>query len=98
MKRDRSEVTYSAQPVLLVGTDSEIEDIVQQEAKRIGLSSESYRHRLRDRGCITGTPEQCAQELRGYARAGVDYLIPVIVGDRLLWPLETIKDGLVPLL
>lgn len=98
MKRERSEVSYSAQPVLLVGTDSEIEDIVQQEAKKIGLSSESYRHRLRDRGCITGTPEQCAQELSGYTRAGVDYLIPVIVGDRLLWPLETIKDGLIPLL
>jgi len=43
MKRDRSEVTYSAQPVLLVGTDSRIEEIVQHEAKRIGLSSESYR-------------------------------------------------------
>ena len=98
MKRERSEVTYSAQPVLLAGTDSEIEEIVQHEAKRIGLSSDGYRHRLRDRGCITGTPEQCAQELRGYTRAGVDYLIPVIVGDSLLWPLETIKDGLIPLL
>jgi alkanesulfonate monooxygenase SsuD/methylene tetrahydromethanopterin reductase-like flavin-dependent oxidoreductase (luciferase family) len=98
MKRDRSEVTYSAQPVLLVGSDSEVEEIVQREAKRIGLSSEVYRHRLRDRGCIVGTPEQCAQELRGYARAGVDYLIPVIIGDSLLWPLETIKDQLIPLL
>jgi alkanesulfonate monooxygenase SsuD/methylene tetrahydromethanopterin reductase-like flavin-dependent oxidoreductase (luciferase family) len=98
MKRDRSEVTYSAQPVLLVGSDSEVEEIVQHEAKRIGLSPEVYRHRLRDRSCIVGTPEQCAQELRGYARAGVDYLIPVIIGDSLLWPLETIKDQLVPLL
>ena len=98
MKRDRGEVTYSAQPLLLVGTDSEIEEIVQHEAKRVGLSAEGYRHRLRHGGCIIGTPEQCAQELRGYTRAGVDYLIPMIIGDSLLWPLETIKDGLIPLL
>jgi alkanesulfonate monooxygenase SsuD/methylene tetrahydromethanopterin reductase-like flavin-dependent oxidoreductase (luciferase family) len=98
MKRDRGEVTYSAQPNLLVGTDSEIEEIVQHEAKRIGLSPEGYRHRLRDRGCLIGTPEHCAHELRGYTRAGVDYLIPMIIGDSLLWPLETIKDELIPLL
>jgi alkanesulfonate monooxygenase SsuD/methylene tetrahydromethanopterin reductase-like flavin-dependent oxidoreductase (luciferase family) len=46
MRRERSDVTYSAQPVLLVGTDSEIEDIVQQEAKRSGLSSQDYLKRL----------------------------------------------------
>jgi alkanesulfonate monooxygenase SsuD/methylene tetrahydromethanopterin reductase-like flavin-dependent oxidoreductase (luciferase family) len=98
MKRDRSEVTYSAQPVLLVGTDSEIEEIVQREAKRIGMSPQDYRNRLRDKGCISGTPDQCAQGLRAYAHAGVDYLIPMIIGDRLLWPLETIRDRLIPLL
>jgi alkanesulfonate monooxygenase SsuD/methylene tetrahydromethanopterin reductase-like flavin-dependent oxidoreductase (luciferase family) len=98
MNRHRSEVTYSAQPVLLVGTDSEVEEIVKHEATKVGLSPEGYRHRLRGRSCIVGTPEHCAQELRGYARAGVDYLIPVIIGDSLLWPLETIKDELIPLL
>jgi alkanesulfonate monooxygenase SsuD/methylene tetrahydromethanopterin reductase-like flavin-dependent oxidoreductase (luciferase family) len=98
MKRDRSEVTYSAQPTLLVGTDSEIDEIVNQEAKKIGLSSQDYRNRLKDKRCIIGTPEQCAQGLQAYAQAGVDYLIPMIIGDRLLWPLETIKDRLIPLL
>jgi hypothetical protein len=45
-----------------------------------------------------GTPERCAQELRAYSDAGVDRLISMVVGDRLLWPLETIRDKLLPLL
>jgi len=98
MKRDRSKVTYSAQPLLLAGTDSEIEEIVQKEAKRMGMSPNDYRRKLREKGCIVGTYEHCAEELRAYARAGVEYLIPMIVGDRLLWPLETIKDRLIPLI
>jgi alkanesulfonate monooxygenase SsuD/methylene tetrahydromethanopterin reductase-like flavin-dependent oxidoreductase (luciferase family) len=98
MKRDRGEVTYSAQPLLLAGTDSEIEEIVQKEAKRMGMSPDGYRKKLREKGCVVGTPEHCAEELRAYARAGVEYLIPMIVGDRLLWPLETVKDRLIPLI
>jgi alkanesulfonate monooxygenase SsuD/methylene tetrahydromethanopterin reductase-like flavin-dependent oxidoreductase (luciferase family) len=98
MKRDRGDVTYSAQPTILVGTDSEIEDIVEDEAKRVGMSSRDYLDRLRDKRCIIGTPEHCAQELRVYASAGVDHLIPMIIGDRLLWPLENIRDRLLPLL
>lgn len=98
MKRDRREVTYSAQPLLLVGTDSEVEEIVQKEAKRMQISPNGYRTKLRQKRCVMGTPEHCAEELRAYARAGVECLIPMIVGDRLLWPLETIKDKLIPLL
>jgi alkanesulfonate monooxygenase SsuD/methylene tetrahydromethanopterin reductase-like flavin-dependent oxidoreductase (luciferase family) len=98
IKRERSEVTYSAQPTLLVGTNSEIEDIVEKEAKRVGMSSRDYTNKLRDKRCIIGTPEQCAQELRAYTKAGVEYLIPMIIGDRLLWPLENIRDRLIPLL
>ena len=97
-RRERREVTYSAQPVLLVGTDQEIEEIVRHEAKRSGLSSRDYLKRLREKSCIIGTPERCAQELRAYSDGGVDHLIPTIIGDRLLWPLETIRDRLLPLL
>jgi alkanesulfonate monooxygenase SsuD/methylene tetrahydromethanopterin reductase-like flavin-dependent oxidoreductase (luciferase family) len=98
MKRERSDVTYSAQPVLLVGSESEVDDIVQQESRRSGLSSRDFLKRLREKGCIIGTPEGCAQELRAYVDAGVDHLIPTIIGDRLLWPLETVRDRLLPLL
>jgi alkanesulfonate monooxygenase SsuD/methylene tetrahydromethanopterin reductase-like flavin-dependent oxidoreductase (luciferase family) len=97
MKRDRAEVTYSAQPLLLAGTDSEVEEIVQKEAKRMGMSANGYRKKLTEKGCVVGTPEHCAEALRAYARVGVEYLIPMIVGDRLLWPLETVKDRLIPL-
>jgi alkanesulfonate monooxygenase SsuD/methylene tetrahydromethanopterin reductase-like flavin-dependent oxidoreductase (luciferase family) len=98
MGRERSAVSYSAQPVLLVGSGSEVEEIVEQEAGRSGLSSHDYLERLKEKGCIMGTPERCAQELRAYSDAGVDRLIPMVVGDRLLWPLETIRDRLLPLL
>jgi alkanesulfonate monooxygenase SsuD/methylene tetrahydromethanopterin reductase-like flavin-dependent oxidoreductase (luciferase family) len=98
MKRDRGEVTYSAQPLLLAGTDSEVEEVVRKEAKTMGMSPDSYRKKLRRKGCIMGTPEHCAEELRAYVRSGVEYLIPMIVGDRLLWPLESFKDKLIPLI
>jgi alkanesulfonate monooxygenase SsuD/methylene tetrahydromethanopterin reductase-like flavin-dependent oxidoreductase (luciferase family) len=96
--RERSGVTYSAQPILLVGNESEIEKIVQNEAKRFGLPVQDYLNGLKEKGCIIGTAERCAQELKTYNNEGVDYLIPTIVGDTLLWPLETIKDKLLPLL
>jgi len=98
MGRERSEVTYSAQPILLVGNDSEIENIVQHEAKRFSLSDQDYLNELKEKECIIGTAERCAEELKAFKNAGVDYLIPTIIGDRLLWPLETIRDKLLPLL
>ncbi len=98
MGRERSGITYSAQPILLVGNDPEIESIVLQEAKRWGLSAQDYLNGLKEKGCIIGTAERCAEELKAFSNAGVDYLIPTIIGDRLLWPLENIKDKLLPLL
>ena len=98
MGRERRDVTYSAQPILLVGNDSEIEKIVEWEAKRSGLTTHDYRNELKQKGCIIGMAERCAEELKAYYDAGVEYLIPTIVGDRLLWPLETIRDKLLPLL
>jgi alkanesulfonate monooxygenase SsuD/methylene tetrahydromethanopterin reductase-like flavin-dependent oxidoreductase (luciferase family) len=62
------------------------------------MSSQAYLNKLRERRCIIGTPERCAEALRAYGDAGVEYLIPMIIGDRLLWPLETIRDTLIPLL
>jgi alkanesulfonate monooxygenase SsuD/methylene tetrahydromethanopterin reductase-like flavin-dependent oxidoreductase (luciferase family) len=96
--RERNDVTYSAQPIILVGNDSEIETIVQQEAKRFSLSVQDYMEGLKEKSCIIGTPEICAEELKSFKNVGVDYFIPTIVGDRLLWPLETIKDKLLPIL
>jgi alkanesulfonate monooxygenase SsuD/methylene tetrahydromethanopterin reductase-like flavin-dependent oxidoreductase (luciferase family) len=96
--RNRKTVTYSAQPFLLIGSDSEIDDIVGEEARASGLSPQDYLGRLRGKDCVIGTPELCAQRLRDYGDAGVDYLIPTIIGARLLWPLETIRDKLLPLL
>jgi len=98
LKRARSEVTYSAQPVVLVGTTSEVERIVEQEARRLSMSPKDYLERLKGRRCIIGTPEQCAEGLRAYADSGVEYLVPLIIGDRLIWPLETVRDKLLPLL
>ena len=98
MGRERSEVTYSSQTIILVGSDSEIEDIIQKEAKRMTLSPQDLRDKLKDAGCITGTAERCAESLRAYKDAGVDYLVSVIIGDRLLWPIETVRDRLLPLL
>ena len=98
MGRERSGVTYSAQPILLVGNDLEIEKLIQNEAKRFGLPVQDYLNGLKEKGCIIGTAERCAEELKAFHNVGVDYLIPTIVGDTLLWPLETIKDKLLPLL
>lgn len=96
--RKRDEVTYSAQPVLLVGSDLQIQEIVQHESKILGLTAQEYLGKLRARQCIMGTPERCAEELRAYLEAGLDYMVPMIIGDRLLWPLEIVRDSLLPLI
>jgi alkanesulfonate monooxygenase SsuD/methylene tetrahydromethanopterin reductase-like flavin-dependent oxidoreductase (luciferase family) len=96
--RKRSEVTYSAQPSLLVGNESEISRIIADESKRLQVSSQDYLNRLKERGCIIGSPEKCAEELESFTKVGIEYLIPLIIGDRHLWPLEIIKDRLIPLL
>jgi len=96
--RSRSEVTYSSQPNLLAGSESEIERIIDHEAKAAGLSPKEFTDGLKRDNCIVGTPEKCAQELRAYLDAGMEYLIPRIVGDRMLWPLEIFKDKVAPLL
>ena len=97
-RKKRSEVTYSAQPSLLVGNESEISRIVSDESKRLQVSSQDYLDRLKERGCIIGSPEKCAEELESFRKVGIEYLIPLIIGDRHLWPLEIIKDRLIPLL
>ncbi len=96
--RSRSEVTYSLQPYLMTGDESKMDKLLEDGAKKAGASPQDYAKRLKERGCIMGSPEECAQVLRGYADAGVDYFIPIIVGDRLLWPIDIVKDKLMPLL
>ncbi|MDA4123012.1 MAG: LLM class flavin-dependent oxidoreductase, partial [Thaumarchaeota archaeon] len=96
--RGREEVAYSAQPELLIGNDSEVEEVLKHEGERFGLTPQECLKKLKEEGCIIGTPELCAQELRAYLDAGIEYLIPRIIGDTLLWPLETVSDKLLPLL
>jgi alkanesulfonate monooxygenase SsuD/methylene tetrahydromethanopterin reductase-like flavin-dependent oxidoreductase (luciferase family) len=98
MGRGRDEVTYSVQPALLVGSEKEVGEIAQHEGKRSGLSPQDCLKKLKEDGCIIGTPEHCAQELMAFSDVGVDYLIPRIMGDKLLWPLETIRDRILPLI
>ncbi len=92
--RERSKVTYSLQAYLLTGNESQIKQLIEDGAKKTRTSPEEYAKRLKDRGCIMGPPETCAEILKGYIDAGIDYVLPIVVGDRLLWPLEVVRDRL----
>lgn len=96
--RRREDVTYSAQPWLLMGTEKEIEEIARNEAKRFGLTVDECLKGMRGTGCTIGSPEACAERMRAWVDSGTEYLIPRIVGDTLLWPLENYRDKLIPLL
>lgn len=94
----RDEVTYSAQMPLLVGSESQVEEILGHLIKRWGVTREEFMKKTRDERWIIGTPEKCADDLRAYLDVGMEYLVPKIMGDMLLWPLEVVKDKLLPLL
>ncbi|MDA4121816.1 MAG: LLM class flavin-dependent oxidoreductase [Thaumarchaeota archaeon] len=96
--RAREEVTYSAQMPLLVGSESQVEEILQHLIKRWGVPREDFMKKTRDERWIIGTPEKVAEDLRAYLDVGMEYLVPKIMGDMLLWPLEVVKDKLLPLL
>lgn len=94
--RMRSEVQYSLQKYLLIGNQSQINELSQNAAKKAGLTVEEYVNRIRGRGSIVGSPEECAASLRKYVEAGIDYFLLIVVGDKLTWPLETVVDKLIP--
>ena len=95
--RSRESVTYSAQKFLLTGTEQQILEIVKEPAAKRVVSPSEYIKARADR-LIIGTPEECAERLHEYTDAGIDYLVLGVTGDKLGWPLEIIKDELLPLL
>ncbi len=93
--RDRSKVNYSLQAYLLTGSESQIRQLTEDGAKKTGTTPEEYANRLKGRGCIMGSPEECVEILRDYANEGIDYVLTIVVGDKLLWPLEVVRDKII---
>jgi alkanesulfonate monooxygenase SsuD/methylene tetrahydromethanopterin reductase-like flavin-dependent oxidoreductase (luciferase family) len=96
--RQRSAVTYSLQGFVLTGSESQIQEIANQAAQQAGVSPEEYLSALHKRGWLVGPPAVCAERLNAYLEAGIDYLLLGVAGDRLGWPLEVVKNELLPLL
>ena len=82
----------------MTGSKQQLTKLAEDGAKKTGTTPEQFTKRMKEKGCIMGSPEECAQIIRSYKEAGIDYFIPKIVGDRLLWPIEVVKDKLIPLL
>ncbi|MDR3573377.1 MAG: LLM class flavin-dependent oxidoreductase [Anaerolineaceae bacterium] len=96
--RGRSQVTYSLQASILTGTQSDIQEIASQQAAKAGTSATNYLDSLRKRGALIGKPAEVADKLAGFVENGLDYLMIAAVGDKLGWPLDIIKNDLLPLL
>ena len=62
-------------PVLVAESRSRIDDMVRELASRVGITPDEWR--ARRAGHPLGTPDEVAETLRGYAKLGVSYLIPV---------------------
>jgi F420-dependent oxidoreductase-like protein len=75
-KRDVAAITRSHfGPVLVAETRSRLDEIVADLAARAKIAPDEWR--ARRRAHPVGTPDQVAEALRGYLKAGVTYLIPV---------------------
>jgi alkanesulfonate monooxygenase SsuD/methylene tetrahydromethanopterin reductase-like flavin-dependent oxidoreductase (luciferase family) len=95
-KKARNDVTYSIQAFVMTGSETEIQRIVDAEALRQGTSAKTYLESLRRRDWLIGSPDYCSERLREFTQAGIDYILFVVGGDRLGWPLEIVKDKLIP--
>jgi hypothetical protein len=47
---------------------------------------------------LIGKPAEIVDKLSGFMQTGLDYLMIAAVGDKLGWPLDIIKNDLLPLL
>lgn len=94
----RGAYTYSLQASVLTGSDKELQKIADYEAPKRSMTRASYFQTLMNQGWIVGSPEYVASVIEEYVREGIDYLILAVGSDRLEWPLEVVKDRLVPLL
>ena len=76
VKRDPSSILRSHfGPVLVAESAARLDEIVRDLAARAKITPDEWR--ARRRGHPVGTPDEVAEALRGYAKAGVSYLIPV---------------------
>jgi probable F420-dependent oxidoreductase len=76
VKRDPASIVRSHfGPVLVAETAARVDEIVRDLAARAKMTPEEWR--ARRRGHPVGTPDEVAQALRAYAKAGVTYVIPV---------------------
>ncbi len=96
--RRRDTVTYSQQCFVLTGSDKEIQEIARLLSQKAGVPVEEYLGALRQRGTLVGKPQECAEKLNEFAQAGIDYMVLGVRGDTLGWPLEIVRNELVPLL
>ena len=95
---ERSAYTYSLQVSVLTGSESDLQRIADIEAPRRSLTRSSYFETLVQQGWVIGVPEYVAEVLKEYLDKGIDYLLIAVGSDRLGWPLEVVKDRLVPML
>ncbi|HEX9436211.1 MAG TPA: LLM class flavin-dependent oxidoreductase [Candidatus Limnocylindria bacterium] len=75
-KRDPASIARSHfGPVLVAETASRLDEIVRDLAARAKITPDEWR--ARRRGHPVGTPNEVVESLRGYAKHGVTYVIPV---------------------
>ena len=96
--RGRDGLTYSLQVSVLTGSDTQLQEIADIEAPRHSMTRSSYFETLEENGWVVGSPEHVSSVLRKYLDKGIDYLLIAVGSDRLEWPLEVVRDQLVPLL
>ena len=57
---------------LLVGSESQVEEILQRLTKGGGATREDFMKKMRDERWIIGTPEEVAADLRAYIDLGME--------------------------
>jgi len=96
-RRKIGDLTMSWQGFLLIGkSDSQIDKMIEREARRRNQSPSSFRQMVIERGWIIGGPDACVRELRKFREIGINHFILGFSNDTEVEPLEICKDKVIP--
>ena len=71
--RDFSDIEVSHNTRVFIGEDeAELDQLIRETASRQNATEEELRASLSN--AVVGTPERCAERIRGYVDAGIRYL------------------------
>jgi F420-dependent oxidoreductase-like protein len=81
---------------LIARNQSDLEKLVETEAKERGQSPTEFRRHAIERGFVIGTPDHSVEQLRRFREIGVNYFLLIFPDVASIQPMETFRDEVIP--